>query len=69
MNTKTIKYSDIMKTKDLRLDASFYIKKRGRKPIEDKKKPITIFVKESVIAKIGKEQLQENLLEYIEKIS
>ena len=32
-------------------------KKKGRKPIEDKKKPITIFVKESVIAKIGKETL------------
>jgi len=42
------------------------IKKRGRKPIEDKKKPITIFVKESFIEKIGKEELQQKLLDYIE---
>jgi hypothetical protein len=45
---------------------SINIKKRGRKPIEDKKKPITIFVKESFIEKIGKEELQQKLLEYIE---
>ena len=44
------------------------VKKRGRKPIEDKKKPITIFVKESVIEKIGKEELQQKLLDYIESI-
>ena len=68
MKSTTINLSDINKSEGMRLDEKNYIKKRGRKPIEDKKKPITIFVKESVIEKIGKEELQQKILDYIESI-
>jgi hypothetical protein len=43
--------------------------KKGRKPISDKKKPVTIYVRESEIKKVGGSvKLKDNLLTYISKI-
>lgn len=43
-------------------------KKRGRKPLDDPKEPIRIYVNRSVIKKLGGEQRTQNMaLEYIYK--
>lgn len=40
---------------------------RGRKPVSDKKKPITIYVQESYINKIGVDKLKQQLINIVKK--
>jgi hypothetical protein len=42
--------------------------KPGRKPIQDKKRPITIYVQESVIENYGAARLRLALVEYVESL-
>lgn len=41
--------------------------KRGRKPVQDKKKPVTIYVAESIINSIGVENLKGQMLQLTKK--
>ena len=40
----------------------------GRPEAEDKAEPITVYVRESRIKKIGKETLKEKIIAFIEKL-
>jgi hypothetical protein len=42
--------------------------KAGRKPVQDKKKPVTIYIAQSVIDNYGAARLRLALVEYVESL-